>query len=102
MAELIELATVGEMLKEEFIDAFGITQNILAAAIFVPPNRIIKQLNERRITAEIDLRLTKYFGLTQEYFLRYQGDYEFRMMKCNITDDIAKIVLIKAQKILFH
>lgn len=97
MAERIELTTVGEMLKEEFIDAFGITQNALAAAIFVPPNRIhqiVKGL--RRITADTDLRLTTYFGLTQGYFLRYQEDYELRIAKRNIADDIAKIVPIKA------
>lgn len=97
MAERIELTTVGEMLKEEFIDAFGITQNALAAAIFVPSNRIhqiVKGL--RRITADTDLRLTTYFGLTQGYFLRYQEDYELRIAKRNIADDIAKIVPIKA------
>ncbi len=97
MAELIELTTVGEMLKEEFIDAFGITQNALAVAIFVPPNRIHQIVKgQRRITADTDLRLTKYFGLTQGYFLRYQEDYELRMAKRNIADDIAKIVPIKA------
>ena len=97
MAELIELTTVGEMLKEEFIDAFGITQNALAVAIFVPPNRIHQIVKgQRRITADTDLRLTKYFGLTQGYFLRYQEDYELRIAKRNIADDIAKIVPIKA------
>ena len=40
MAEYIELTTVGEMLKEEFIEPFNLTQNALANAIFVPPNRI--------------------------------------------------------------
>ena len=97
MAERIELTSVGEMLKEEFIDALGITQNALAAAIFVPSNRIhqiVKGL--RRITADTDLRLTTYFGLTQGYFLRYQEDYELRIAKRNIADDIAKIVPIKA------
>ena len=85
------------MLKEEFIDAFGITQNALAVAIFVPPNRIHQIVKgQRRITADTDLRLTKYFGLTQGYFLRYQEDYELRIAKRNIADDIAKIVPIKA------
>ncbi len=97
MAELIELTTVGEMLKEEFIDAFDITQNALAAAIFVPPNRIHQIVKgQRRITADTDLRLTKYFGLTQGYFLRYQEDYELRIAKRNIAGDIEKIVPIKA------
>jgi len=97
MSENIELTTVGEMLKEEFIDAFGITQNALANAIFVPPNRIHQIVNnQRRITADTDLRLTAYFGLSQGYFLRYQEDYELRITKRKIAAEIARIQPIKA------
>lgn len=96
MSEYIELTTVGEMLKEEFIDAFNISQNALAKAIFVPPNRIHEIVNNKRsITADTDLRLTKYFGLSQGYFLRYQEDYELRMAKRKISSDIDKIKPIK-------
>lgn len=92
MTEHIELTTVGEMLKEEFIDAFGITQNALAAAIFVPANRIHQIVKgQRRITADTDLRLTTYFGLSQGYFLRFQEDYELRIARRNIAYDIGKI-----------
>jgi len=92
MTEYIELTTVGEMLKEEFIDAFNISQNALAKAIFVPPNRIHEIVNNKRsITADTDLRLTKYFGLSQGYFLRYQEDYELRKAKRKIANEIAKI-----------
>ena len=83
MAEYIELTTVGEMLKEEFIEPFNLTQNALANAI-------------RRITADTDLRLTTYFGLSQGYFLRYQEDYELRIARRNIADDIKKIKPIQA------
>ena len=102
MAEYIELTTVGEMLKEEFIEPFNLTQNALANAIFVPPNRIppnrIHQIikGQRRITADTDLRLTTYFGLSQGYFLRYQEDYELRIARRNIADDIKKIKPIQA------
>ena len=97
MAEYIELTTVGEMLKSEFIEPFGITQNALANAIFVPPDRIHQIIKgQRRITADTDLRLTTYFGLSQGYFLRYQEDYELRIAKRNIADDISKIQPIKA------
>ena len=66
MSEYIELKTVGEMLKEEFIQPFGLSQNAVAKAIFVPPNRIHEIVNNtRRITADTDLRLTKYFNLSQ-------------------------------------
>jgi len=97
MTERIELTTVGQMLKEEFIDAFGITQNALASAIFVPANRIHQIVKgQRRITADTDLRLTTYFGLSQGYFLRFQEDYELRIARRNIADDISKIQPIKA------
>ncbi len=97
MTEYIELTTVGEMLKEEFIEPFNLTQNALANAIFVPPNRIHQIIKgQRRITADTDLRLTTYFGLSQGYFLRYQEDYELRITKRNIADDIKKIKPIQA------
>ena len=97
MSDYIELTTVGELLKEEFIDAFNISQNALAKAIFVPPNRIHQIVNnQRRITADTDLRLTTYFGLSQGYFLRYQEDCELRIARREIADDIAKIQPIKA------
>ena len=97
MAEYIELTTVGEMLKEEFIEPFNLTQNALANAIFVPPNRIHQIVKgQRRITADTDLRLTTYFGLSQGYFLRYQEDYELRIVRRNIADEIKKIKPIQA------
>ena len=97
MTEYIELITVGEMLKEEFIEPFNLTQNALARAIFVPPNRIHQIINnQRRITADTDLRLTTYFGLSQGYFLRYQEDYELRIAKREIAGDIARIQPIQA------
>ena len=97
MTEYIDLTTVGEMLKEEFIEPYNLTQNALANAIFVPPNRIHQIIKgQRRITADTDLRLTTYFGLSQGYFLRYQEDYELRITKRKIADEINKIKPIKA------
>ena len=97
MTEYIDLTTVGEMLKEEFIEPYNLTQNALANAIFVPPNRIHQIIKgQRRITADTDLRLTTYFGLSQGYFLRYQEEYELRITKREIADEINKIKPIKA------
>ena len=97
MTEYIELTTVGEMLKQEFIEPFNLTQNALANAIFVPPNRIHQIIKgQRRVTADTDLRLTTYFGLSQGYFLRYQEDYELRIARRVIADDISKIKPIQA------
>lgn len=92
MIESIELTTVGEMLKEEFIEPFKLSQNALANAILVPSNRIHQIVNnQRRITADTDLRLTKYFGLSEGYFLRFQEDYELRVAKRKIIDEINAI-----------
>lgn len=97
MTKYIELTTVGEMLKEEFIEPYNLTQNALANAIFVPPNRIHQIIKgQRRITADTDLRLTTYFGLSQGYFLKYQEDYELRNTKREISDEISRIKPIKA------
>ncbi len=98
MTEYIELTTVGEMLKEEFLEPFKLSQNALANAIFVPPNRINQIIKGiRRITADTDLRLTKYFGLSQGYFLRYQDDYELRIAKRKIANEINLIQPLQAQ-----
>ncbi|MBR5623600.1 HigA family addiction module antidote protein [bacterium] len=92
MSRYIKLTTVGEMLKEEFLEPLDLTQNALAKAIFVPPNRIHQIVNnQRRVTADTDLRLTKYFGLSQGFFLRYQEEYELRVARRKISAEIAKI-----------
>ena len=97
MLKHIDLTTVGEMLKEEFIEPYNLTQTAIANANFVPQNRIHQIIKgQRRITADTDLRLTTYFGLSQGYFLRYQEDYELRITKREIADEINKIKPIKA------
>jgi len=96
MTEYIELTPVGEMLKEEFTDAFGISQNTLAKAIFVPPNRIHQIIKgDRRITADTDLRLCKYFGMTEGFFIRYQEGIELREAKRKIAEELNSIKTIE-------
>ena len=64
----------GEILKEEFLKEIGVSQNQLAQAIGVPGNRIHAIVNGTRdITADTDLRLCKFFGLTDGYCLRLQN-----------------------------
>ena len=96
MSEYIELTTVGEMLKEEFIEPFELSQNSLAKAIFVPPNRIHQIIKgDRRITADTDLRLCKFFGMSEGYFLRYQEGVELRETKRKITGELDSIKSIQ-------
>ena len=82
----------GEILKVEFLDAIGMSQNQLAHAVGVPPNRIhaiVKGV--RGITADTDLRLCKFFGLSEGYFLRLQNAYDTMEAKRRITVQVAKI-----------
>lgn len=72
--KFIEPETVGQMLKAEFLEPLKLSQNALAQASGVPSNRINGIINGTRgITADTDLRLTRYFGLTEGFFLRYQN-----------------------------
>lgn len=82
----------GEILKTEFLDELGMSQNALARAISVPPNRIhdiVRGL--RSVTADTDLRLCKFFGLSEGYFLRLQMSYDLLEAKRELVDKIAKI-----------
>lgn len=67
----------GEILQEEFLEPLGLSQNLLAQAIGVPANRISELVRGRRgITADTDLRLARYFGLSEGYWLRLQNAYD--------------------------
>ena len=79
--------TVGQMLKAEFLEPLKLSQNALAQAIGVPSNRINGIINGTRgITADTDLRLTRYFGLTEGFFLRYQDAVDWS--KSNIESTL--------------
>jgi addiction module HigA family antidote len=65
--------TPGEVLGEEFLAPLGLSQNALARAIGVPPRRINEiVLGKRNVTADTDLRLARYFGMSDGFFLRLQ------------------------------
>ena len=88
----IELPTIGEILSEEFIEPFGLSQNALARAIFVPSNRIHQIIKgTRSISVDTDLRLCKLFGMSDGYFLRLQENIEIRKTKHKIMGEIANI-----------
>ncbi len=83
---------VGEILKHEFIEEIGISQNALAKAIAVPANRIHHIVNgQRSITADTDLRLCAFFRLSEGYFLRMQSSYETMVAKRSISEELMKI-----------
>ena len=87
----------GEILKEEFLTEIGMSQNHLAQAIGVPENRIHAIVNGTcDICADTDLRLWKFFGLSEGYFLRLQNAYDTLEAKRRIAEEIAKIKPYKA------
>lgn len=89
----------GEILREEFLNAIGMSQNQLANTIGVPGNRIHAIVNgTRAITGDTDLRLCKFFGLSEGYFLRLQNAYDTLEAKRRIAEQVAKIKPYKPGK----
>src|SRR5437899_8976151 len=67
----------GEILMEEFLRPMALSQTALAHAIGVPPGRINEiVLGKRAVTADTDLRLARYFGLSEGFFLTLQADHD--------------------------
>ena len=90
--KLLHNPHAGEILKIEFLDELKLSQNALAKALGVPPNRINAIVNgTRRITADTDLRLCKYFGLSEGFWSRLQTSYETREAKRKIATQVIKI-----------
>ncbi|MDD3182788.1 MAG: HigA family addiction module antitoxin [Alphaproteobacteria bacterium] len=86
----------GEILKHEFLAEMGISQNKLGQALNVAPNRIHAIVKgERDITADTDLRLCKFFGLSEGYFLRLQNAHDTMEAKRKIAGEVAKIRVFK-------
>src|SRR5690606_873770 len=88
----IDPVTPGELLKEEFLDPMAITQYRLAKEIGVPAQRIGEIVAGRRsITADTDLRLSRFFGLSDGYWLRAQVAYDIELAKDVLADQLAAI-----------
>jgi len=89
----------GQILKQEFLNEIDMSQNRLAQAIGVPGNRIHAIVNGTRdITADTDLRLCKFFGLSEGYFLRLQNAFDTMEAKRRIAPQVAKIKPYKPQR----
>ena len=72
--------TPGDMLKEEFLVEYGLSQNQLAKAIDISPNRIAEIVNNRRrITADTAVRLGLYFGNSPQFWMNLQSNYDLKM-----------------------
>jgi len=83
--------TPGEMLKEEFLIEHGLSQNQLAKAVGISPNRIAEIVNNRRrITADTALRLSLFFGNSAEFWLNLQTHYDLKIARRDLPPEDAK------------
>lgn len=89
--DLFEPVTPGEMLKEEFLVEYGLSQNALAKAIGISPNRIAEIVhNRRRITADTAVRLALYFGNSAEFWMNLQTHYDLKIAERELSPGEAK------------
>lgn len=97
MTGYIGTPTIGEILQEEFMEPMDISAYKLAQEIHVPVSRIQDILHDRRkITADTSLRLAKYFGVSDRYFLDMQNDIDIRNLKISLAEEINKIRVCQA------
>ena len=89
----IEAPKISEILKEEFMIPYHLSAYRLAKDIDVPISRIQDLLHDRRkITAETSIKLGKYFGLSEKYFLNIQNDIYIREAKELFASSVNKII----------
>jgi len=82
----------GEVLMEDFIEGFGITQHKLAVSINVPPRRINEIVHAKRaITADTALRLGRYFGTSPQFWLNLQDHFDLDVQQDRIQSQLAAI-----------
>ncbi|WP_236262478.1 HigA family addiction module antitoxin [Caenispirillum salinarum] len=82
----------GEILSEDFLKPMGLSQNALARAVDVPPRRINEIVQGKRaITADTDLRLSRYFGVSEGLFMALQNDYDLIKRRRQIADQLDRI-----------
>ena len=88
----LEPITPGEILLEEFLKPMGVTQYRLAKEINVPAQRISEIVAGRRgITADTDLRLCRFFGLSKGYWLRAQAAHDTEVVERTLKAELQKI-----------
>ncbi|NEO06555.1 HigA family addiction module antitoxin [Moorena sp. SIO3I8] len=85
--------TPGDILLEEFIKPFGISENQLAKDIHVPVTQVNAIVNGKKtITTDTALRLARYFGTTPQFWLNLQQHYELELAEATLADQILKTI----------
>jgi antitoxin HigA-1 len=89
--DVFDPVTPGEILNEEFLREYGLSQSHLARALGVSPNRIAEIVNNRRgITADTALRLALFFGNSAEFWLNLQTHYDLKMARQRLPKEEAE------------
>jgi addiction module HigA family antidote len=89
---IVEPLHPGRLLREEFLGPMGITPYRLAKDIDVPVQRIHELVHERRgVTADTALRLSRYFGMSEGYWMNAQNHYELEVEKDRIGEALEGI-----------
>ena len=87
----------GEILLEEFLNPMGISQYRLAKDISVPPRRINEIVHGKRaITPDTALRLSRYFGLSERFWINLQARYDLEVEKDRLQDRLEREVQVYA------
>ncbi len=81
----------GEVLLEEFLRPLGLSQNRLARSLGVPPRRINEiALGKRAVTADTALRLARYFGTSERFWLGLQIDYDLENARLRLGERLER------------
>ena len=87
----------GEVLLEEFLKPLSLSQNRLARDLGVPPRRINEVvLGKRAVTADTALRLARYFGTSEKFWLGLQADFDLEEVRRRLGDRLEKEVVPRA------
>ena len=82
----------GEILNEEFLRPLGLSQYRLAKEIGVPPRRVNEiVLGKRAVTTDTDLRLCRFFGMSESFWSGLQMDYDREMLKPELAQALRQI-----------
>ena len=88
----IPTPTIGEILREEFMEPFNLSAYRVAKEIGVPTSRIQDILhNRRQITVDTSIRLGRLFGISDRYFLNLQNDIDIRNAETENSNDFIQI-----------
>jgi addiction module HigA family antidote len=87
----------GEILREEFMEPLGLTQNALARALGVSPRRINQIVNEQRaVTADTAVRLARFFEMSPEFWMGLQADYDLEKAQDELGERLDREVKSRA------